>query len=282
MITSISFAGTTGRMALLAIAFCMLSCFAPSALADTTDCVVINAVPYTVPGPGKYCLGTNLTFAGTAAKPKAIAITNLQRVTIDCNGYSITDATADPAIVTYGIHMHGGIATIQNCTLNNFNRGMQLSGHALRIEGNSLVGSRAMGLYLSGGAMSVRHNRIADTVGCYPMYLMSASRSLGVVQGNHIRGSSCATATGIYLIAGARMMLADNKIEGLGVAGGRSYGIFVTQNFTGNVPALIERNHFFAMKSATNTAIAKTTASTKSRCSGNVIVGSWTANSGCL
>jgi hypothetical protein len=255
----------------------------PTVRADTTDCTVITALPYRMDAPGHYCLGQNLTLASGIAAP-AIHVA-ADHVTLDCNGYSISNGNATDA--RHGLYAVVAFTEVRNCTFNDFARGIVLQGaHQARLQDNAVVRARVLGINVSGYHAFLLDNEVIDTVGCQAIYVSTGNVGLMVVKGNIIRGLTCAsgTPTGIVVTGGGRAVVQENRLEGFGVTGvtAQSFGVLISSATSVPVPALVEDNHFYLMKSTSHVAIVKTTAAQKGRCKGNLSPGIATTNTGCL
>jgi hypothetical protein len=149
-----------------------------------------------------------------------------------------------------------------------------------------VVRARVLGMTATGSNIFLLDNFVIDTVGCQAVYAYAAAKSNVAVKGNVIRGLACAagTPTGIVATGGGRVIVAENRLEGLGTAGvtAQSFGVLISSAASVSVPVLVDDNHFYLMNSASHVAIVKTTAAQKGRCSGNVSPGITANNSGCL
>ena len=119
------------------------------ASAETTNCTPITALPYTITAQGVYCLTHNLGTASTTGD--AIRI-NASNVTIDLNGYRLSNLAAGAGTNAKGIYAYQRKnITIRNGSIRGFLYGIHLSdtspytassGHLvedIRADGNTFV-----------------------------------------------------------------------------------------------------------------------------------------------
>ena len=271
------------RLPVLLVLLAGVSAASP-ARADMSQCTVITSTPYRITqSGGRYCLASNLTHNGSG-NVAAITVTAFH-TTLDCNGYSITNTNlADQGSGLSMVNMHD--LRVHNCTFNDFYRGVVMSnGWRSRLENTTVARSRSIGINVSGRDAIVVRNRVIDSV-CQGMVLTPAGGSVVVANDNIIRGVTCPTnvAVGMALAGTGRSLVANNRFEGLGNVGTttQAYGVLVSTHASVSVPALLDDNHMYLMKSGKNMAVAKAGTTQKSRCRNTVTPGTWLASSGCL
>jgi hypothetical protein len=126
---------------------------AAGALAETTNCAEITAIPYTIVVPGSYCLKKNLV--GSFAQGTAIEITAAFAV-LDLNGHRILN-TAAPGNTAFGIHAtNRENVVVRNGIVRGFGTAVFLEetgsgvsrGHIVEdmiVDRNGLIGVAVMG-----------------------------------------------------------------------------------------------------------------------------------------
>jgi hypothetical protein len=257
---------------------------APAARADNIHCTVIAATPYRITAPGMYCLGGNILHQGAANAPAITVAAHF--VSLDCNGYSITNQNAadqGSAVSAAGFND----LQVRNCTFGDFYRGIVLSQVKRgRIENTLVLRAKSTGINATGENPVLLNNRLIDAT-CMAIYIAPSAGSVGIASGNIVRGVGCATTavpTGMVIAGAGRVIATGNHFQYLGNTGATNtaYGILVSSSSSLLVPSVIEDNRFFGMRSSKNMAVAKAGTTQKSRCSGNLTPGTWIANTGCL
>jgi parallel beta-helix repeat protein len=155
------------NLATLLLCLVLLALAAPSARAETTNCLGITSLPTTIVEPGRYCLHKDFAQPFNSA---AIEI-NVDDVVLDCNGHAITntEATNSPTGV-YGPNARRNV-TVRNCTLDTFQVGILLVASSdpgavgNRIEDNTIRNARQIGLYVIGSNNRIDRNRIVGLSG---------------------------------------------------------------------------------------------------------------------
>lgn len=151
----------------LKLAAALLLLLAPLAEAQLADCTVIPSIPWTISVNGKYCLTQRLNANLSSGAGITIAAA---KVTLDLNGYSLTNATSGFGTTAVGILAQSGSEgpcpngtcknlVIRNGTLRGWHTGVELldsSGSAnlgrdqlvedVRVERSTHVGIHAQGL----------------------------------------------------------------------------------------------------------------------------------------
>ena len=150
---------------MLRIAFGLLSLAlvsSPALAQDSTNpCTAyITSIPYDINSPGHYCLKANLTtdsFRGV----------NIQSsdVTLNCRNRSMTTTVRSPG--SDGIVIMGELSnvTVQNCQVNNFDRGINgnYRGTNLQVLNNHVDNAISSGISVWGNETRVVNNRVTNT-----------------------------------------------------------------------------------------------------------------------
>lgn len=160
--------------------------------AETSVCTEITSLPATINSAGHYCLQKN--FAQSFSGSDVLRI-NADDVLLDCNDHLILNTNASntaDAIYGPGERKH---VTIRNCTIDGFYVGIFLQASSdpgadgNRIQGNAVLHSRSVGIYIIGSNNLVEGNRVSQSTGNYNGVtygiFMYSSGTLGV--GNVIR-----------------------------------------------------------------------------------------------
>jgi hypothetical protein len=189
------------------------------ALAQT----VINQVPYTINSSGNYVLGGNLTYNSTGGEAIYVGAPN---VTIDFNGYYISNRAAGPDTMALGVDVAGvNNVTLTNGTLSGFNTGIYANAVGNETGGNyghvfekmRLINETSTGiaLYNSNSSCIIRDCQIIGIGGS------GASQAYGIVVNStgattEILNNSVATVTGTYAygiyVANGLAFLKDNHV----------------------------------------------------------------------
>jgi len=138
-------------------------------------CALISACPYAISQAGTYLLGENLSTSGTC-----ITI-NADDVLLDCAGSSITNATQ----ANVAIEVLGDRATIRNCTLSGFEKGINLNGSDdTELSGNSISGA-FYGIYVgSSNAAKILNNDVSNNSYTGVKFVTSDGAGGGQITGN--------------------------------------------------------------------------------------------------
>ena len=228
---------TLGKLALVA------ALLPTPALAETTLCTVITALPATISSPGVYCLESD--FAYNSIGVPAITIT-ANNVTLDLNAHKIGDLGAGTAVSTSGIYA----IAVQNITIKNgivrgFATGILLTdnttppttaqGHL--VEDMRTDDNRLVGISIVANGSIVRHNQVVATGGST---LAANENSVGISvsgQGNRVldndvtdtTASGTGNAFGIRGSGAEALVVADNRVSGvIASGGGLEYAIDIT------------------------------------------------------
>lgn len=234
----------------------LLPLLAPSAMASEsydscTAFIGMHELPATITSPGIYCLRGDLEADQASDNVIAIAADD---VTIDCNGYTLSGLAAGAGTTAQGIASNGTAsrATVRNCRVQGFYRGINLSGGSAHlVEHNQVERNTFMGIRSYAANSTVRNNRVFDNgsasltyaYGVYAMGDVSDNTVSGVVakspfgivvygDGGEVRGNTVqnlvpgvgGSASGIYAGHG-KVALTGNRVTapaattGLGING---------------------------------------------------------------
>ncbi len=139
---------------------------ATPAKAETTECTVIDSIPFTITVQGIYCQKGNLSSSLTSGDMITVATNN---VTIDMNGFKLGGLGAGAGTTANGIvAINRRNITIRNGSIRGFFRGIFLEGGAanssghlledLRLDGNRVIGAR-----VEGTGNIIRNNLVVNT-----------------------------------------------------------------------------------------------------------------------
>ena len=216
-----------------------------AALAETTLCTVISALPETITTPGVYCLNSDFAYNSVSVNAITIAANN---VTLDLNAHRIGNLAAGTAVSAYGVYaINQQNITVKNGTLRGFAAAVLLTdsakppassqGHVvedIRADQNRLVG-----IGVVGNGSIVRHNQVVATGGST---LAVNENSVGISvsgQGNRVlendvtNSASAGTgnAFGIQGSGAEGLVVAGNRISGVSaLGGGLEYAIEITSS----------------------------------------------------
>jgi parallel beta-helix repeat protein len=189
---------------------------------DSCGSNYIDAVPIVISTPGTWCLRHNVLTNATNIRAVDIRTGN---VTIDCNGFRLSDIQAGATTLSNGIVTNGAFSniTVRNCTIIGFSFGIFISGNPPGsghiIENNLISSNRAAGIRVDGGASIVRHNIVTNT------------------------GGQPGSANGMGIIVNGSVDVIDNVVDGIAGDGSVAfspYGIFAGDNLA--VGSLIRGN----------------------------------------
>jgi len=163
----------------------------------------IDALPATIDTQGVWCLRKDLSTSVASGAAITIAANN---VTIDCNDFKIGGLSAGAATKAVGIETSRQNATIRNCAIRGFYRGVVLSGGGHAVVDSRFDGNTNFGIYVFGDNTVVRNNRVMDT---------------GGAPGDSIWDK---IAVGIYIETSYAATVHDNVVEGVvATEGGNGY-----------------------------------------------------------
>lgn len=157
------------------------------------SCTPITAVPFTTPGPGRYCLTSTLVYDASLFAIKAV-----EDVTIDFQGFALE--ASDPKNTANAITASdGGTLVVRNGTIRGFMFGIQTTAKddtfAL-IEDMTLIDIGAVGMTIHRGRVA-RVNVISD--GYPPGSFRGISMSSGSIDDSYVEMSVGAKSTENYL-----------------------------------------------------------------------------------
>jgi parallel beta-helix repeat protein len=274
-------------MLLAAIAAASLPATTTRAAESFDGCAgFIDSLPATIATQGVWCLRKDLSTAVASGAAISVAASN---VTIDCNGYKVGGMAAGETSTTRGVSATGRQnATIRNCALRGFYRGIELLGEATGghvVENNRVEQSLTRGIYLEGENNLVRGNRVFDTGGAPNSTASWGMGGSADFIGNTVSGGFAAAPSTQYvygIVLTAPGTARDNIVRGLaktqGVSGAAT-GIHVGVA-TGVV---IRENHVSAVEPGFSGGYGIWGGGTaSSTCMGNITTGYTATIGGCL
>jgi len=187
--------------------------FAPRAHA--VECTEFTSPNTNIVAGGHYCLANNLAVNSTSG---AVVSLNADDIELDCHGYSITNASTNPAGKAYGIyinnrrhvrvhdcHVSGGFAAGIYAYQDN---GLANQNSDIEIRDNSVSGAYWYGILAYGTGITIRGNRIHDIGG-------RASFAMGI----RIGGSLVSGEPRFFVVDG-------NVVSGVDSPGNNAYAIY--------------------------------------------------------
>lgn len=210
---------STFRVGLAALAGLLFALGVAQVQAETTNCTVIGALPYTIATPGVYCLTADFDVNLNAGA--AITIDS-SHVVLDMNGHKVGNRAGN-ATQAYGIYaLNRTSLTVRNGTVSYFLVGVNLKSTGWSVQNCIVEDVRAhrnyyMGINVEGYMSVVRNNHVLSTYGTtYFGYNVSAY--------------------GIR-VAGPSPRVLNNEVMEVVASGttGVSYGIFVVDSIYGFV-----------------------------------------------
>ena len=214
-----------------------------AAMAETTLCTVISALPATISAPGVYCLESDFSYNSVGTPAITIAANN---VTLDLNAHRIGDLAAGTTAATYGVYaLNQQNITVKNGILRGFGTGVLLTDSVnppTTSQGHLIQDIRAaqnllMGIQVVGNGSIVRSNQVVATGGST---ISPNENSVGISvsgQGNRVldndvtntTSSGSSNAFGIQASGAEGVVVADNRISGVvAPGGGLEYAIQIT------------------------------------------------------
>jgi Right handed beta helix region len=145
-----------------------------SAASSYDNCVnYIDAVPLNISTPGTWCLRQDVITNATVGRAVNIQSSN---VTIDCNGFRLSNLPAGTGTSSTGVFAWGwSNVTVRNCTIQGFGIGILVTGSSPGtglppgtghvIEKNRLQQNRYSGIEIVGFGSIIRGNIITHTGG---------------------------------------------------------------------------------------------------------------------
>ena len=153
----------------LVIVLFLLPLFSDALQAETTECTVINTLPYVINIQGIYCLKGDLATNMTSGNAVTV---NTNNVVIDLNGHKLGGQAAGPNTFANGIYAYQRLnITVRNGTVRGFRTGVALDGGDFTLsQGHLVEGIRADvntvgGITVVGRGNIIRNNQVVDTGG---------------------------------------------------------------------------------------------------------------------
>ena len=218
----------------------MMSLVVPvTALAETTQCQVINSLPITITTQGVYCFTSHLATSATTGS--AIQI-NTNNVIIDFNGFKLGNLGGGVETDMVGVAATDRVNIIlKNANIRGFQSGIAISGGSgHRIYDSNFDGNFEVAIDL-GGQGIVENNTIVNAGGrsSTDAVAINVTANSSVIRNNIVSNFDAATtsysAIGI-LLSSDQNVVKDNVISGLVNANTSSYGIEATTG-SGNIMA---------------------------------------------
>ncbi len=257
---------------------------ATPAKAETTECTVIDSIPFTITVQGIYCLKGNLASSLTSGDMITVATNN---VTIDMNGFKLGGLGAGAGTTANGIvAINRRNITIRNGSIRGFRRGIFLEGDAatssghlledLRLDGNRVIGAR-----VEGTGNIIRNNLVVNTgpsdisTSAFGLFINLSNDS--VVEGNVISSvSESLAAEGIIVQSSSLIEVRNNTIlRTKDATNNRGITVIVATDVT------IIGNRILNPTTTGTVGIIDTGSSTDINCIDNIIAGYTTPISGC-
>lgn len=190
----------------------------------------IEALPATITTQGTWCLRKDLNTSISSGNAITIATNN---VTIDCNNFKIGGLGAGDGSIANGISAASrSNATVRNCSIRGFYRGVTLPGGSGHLVQDNLVDQSLLtGIHVTGENNRVQRNRVNDTGGATGLDYAVAIEANADVIDNTVSGVFAAADTtyadGIVLY-GSGNTARGNQVRGLLPAGseGNALGIY--------------------------------------------------------
>ncbi len=207
------------RCVVAALACCVA--LSSPVLAETTECTVIDSLPYIIADQGVYCLKASL---GTdIATGNAITI-NTNNVTIDLNGFKLGGLAAGPSTQAIGIFAEDRKnITIRNGIIRGFYFAINLLesptglslGHL--IEDVRADQNRAIGIQVFGHGTIVRRNQVVTTGGGDYAYGIATLGDGVRILDNDVTDTQADSswAIGIEHARGTGAVLKNNRVSGV-------------------------------------------------------------------
>ena len=150
-------------MTLISLATALM---ATPAKAETTECTVIDSIPFIITVQGVYCFKGNLATTLTSGNMITVTVNN---VTIDMNGFKLGGLAAGVGTNASGIFADSRKnITIRNGSIRGFRRGIFLTGGEVNSSGHLLEdlrldGNREVGAEVTGTGNIIRNNQVVNT-----------------------------------------------------------------------------------------------------------------------
>ena len=205
---------------------------APAAAAPSFDsCTgIVTSLPAVITTPGIWCLDEALT--SNLASGYAISI-DTDNVTLDCNGFRLSNLGAGVATAATGIYAHQRRnVTVRDCDVRGFWTGTKVSATPARVTGSRFEGNLQYGIRMVGDQGVIDGNRVYDTGGSSLAPSAIAIHAVGLIdiQDNTVSGvfaNGNATARGIVVqnnvagtVRGNRLREMTGKVAGIVISTG--------------------------------------------------------------
>lgn len=218
-----------------------LSALSTSLQAETTQCTVINTIPYVINTQGVYCFKQHLATDITSGN--AITI-NTNNVVIDMNGFKLGGLIAGPTTEAVGIYgFDRQNITIRNGSIRGFIRGIFLAGtspyddsQGHLIEGVRADGNTRVGIAVEGRGSVIRGNQVVQTGGTTHFSDVAGIlvRGTGVEMiDNSISETveeSGELSYGVLATSANGAVIEGNRVSNTDLGAGTSYGVQVTSS----------------------------------------------------
>jgi parallel beta-helix repeat protein len=160
-----TFRGST--FALLALAAGLAATALP-ARADTHVCTVIDTFPAYINTPGHYCLDQDIDYTGFATAALQI---DADQVVFDCNHHTLAQTGHVGESTGIYVPNEREAVTVRNCTVDAFSNGIFVQSStepgamANLIEGNTVLRSGGVGIFVIGSNNRIERNRVSGNTG---------------------------------------------------------------------------------------------------------------------
>lgn len=263
-----------------------LALITSTAKAEISLCTEITSLPTNITKAGIYCLKKNLEFTPVAGFPSGFldGVINIHahNVTIDLNGFSISNSVAGPGNKINGISsVYIEDSIIRNGTVTGFRHGILHAGFAGKrniIENMRIHANTEYGIYAVGEDHVIRNNIVTNTGpgdhGDSAAGILVTYGGNSVVENNIVNGvTEINSAAGIATVASGTSRITGNTIYNIWGATDTN-GVFFYSSHSSEV----HNNHIIGSGTV---GIRDGGFSTNMACIGNVIGAYTTASSGC-
>jgi hypothetical protein len=185
---------------------------------------VITFVPYVISSPGLYVLNGSLNYFGASLNPAAIMV-NTGNVTIDLQGFYISNLSVGPATAAIGIEwVNRPNVTVRNGSIQGFSQGI----HAENGGGSNLTSAlieNVRFVYITNFAMVLAGSRNAIVRNCQisstgydsTNSVIPGANGIAIFDvnsagGNLISGNSISSATGTGIALGSNDLADGNSV----------------------------------------------------------------------
>jgi hypothetical protein len=215
--------------------FLFILSLASSLYAQTNRCAPILNPPVVIEKAGVYCLIVNVNYKQSNGAAISVLVND---VTIDLNGFTLSGAAGGANTFANGISaLNRQNITIKNGTIRGFFHGIRLRDNSPfntvsqrhLIEDVVISRSKFQGIHAEGSDITVRRNRIVDTIGSdlgtYGLYI--EGRGARVFDNDIVRTKSTGEHTihGVFLLNAPGAVVENNRIDTVTSAGGNHYAL---------------------------------------------------------